>query len=153
MSITDKINGDVIAAMKEKKSERVEALRMLKSALLELAKSGAEVTEDAEIKVLQKQAKMRRESIQQFRDAGRDDLQDREERELSVIEEYLPAMMTDAEITSVVERVIDETGATGMSDFKVVMPKSMGVVSGRADGSSVQKIVREALMRLQGEGA
>ena len=152
MSITDKINSDVIAAMKEKKSSRVEALRMLKSALLELAKSGAEVSEEMEKKVLQKQAKMRRESIQQFRDAGRDELAEREEAELSVIEEYLPAMMSDEEISVLVENVIAETGASSMSDFKVVMPKTMGAVSGRADGASVQKIVREALTRLQEGG-
>ncbi len=149
MSLTKKIAEDMTAAMKERKSGRVDALRMLRAALLELQKSGNEVTEELELKTLQKQAKMRRESISQFQEAKRDDLVAREQEELDIIEEYLPSMMSDEEITDVVARVITQTGAASMADFKIVMPKTMGEVSGRADGSSVQRIVRELLSEIE----
>ena len=153
MSLTQKISDDMTAAMKVRDSSRVDALRMLRAALLELQKSGDEVTEDLEMKVLQKQAKMRRESISQFREAGRIDLAEREEKELDIIEEYLPKMLSDEDITEIVSRVITETGAASMGDFKVVMPKTMKEVSGRADGTAVQRIVRQLLTEADGGNA
>lgn len=149
MSLTKKITDDMTTAMKQRDSGRVDALRMLRAALLELEKSGNEVTEDLEIKTIQKQAKMRRESISQFQDAEREDLVTREQDELDIIEEYLPSMMSDEEITDVVSRIITQTGAASMADFKVVMPKTMGEVSGRADGSDVQRIVRDLLAEIE----
>lgn len=145
MSISQKISEDMVAAMKARDSGRVDALRMIRAALLELEKSGTEVTEELEIRTLQKQAKMRRESISQFNEAARGDLAEKEELELNVIEEYLPSMMSAEEIRELVSRIIVQTGAGSIADFKVVMPRAMGEASGRAEGSMVQGIVREML--------
>ena len=145
MSISKKVSSDMVAAMKSRDTGRVEALRMIRAALLELEKSGKEVTDELEVRTLQKQAKMRRESIAQYSEAGRSDLVDKEERELAVLEEYLPKMLSEEEIRNIAGSVISETGATGMQDFKVVMPRVMGQTAGRAEGSEVQRVVREML--------
>ena len=145
MNISQKVSADIVAAMKSRDSGRVDALRMIRAALLELEKSGKEVTEELEIRTLQKQAKMRRESIAQYREAAREDLAEKEEHELKVIEEYLPAMLTTDEIRAITLEVIEQTGAGGMEDFKIVMPRVMAQTSGRAEGSEVQGVVREML--------
>jgi hypothetical protein len=145
MSISKKVSADMVAAMKSRDSGRVDALRMIRAALLELEKSGKEVTEELEIRTLQKQAKMRRESISQYRDASREDLVEKEELELKVIEEYLPAMLSNDEIRTITEEVIEQTGAAGLEDFKIVMPRVMAQTAGRAEGSAVQAVVRGLL--------
>ena len=145
MKLSDTIQNDMTEAMKARDASRVDALRMLRAAMLELQKSGDEVTDELEMRTLQKQAKMRRESIEQFEAAGRTDLVEKETSALKVIEEYLPTMMTEEEIRAVVTRCVAETGATGMNDFKLVMPKVMAEVKGKADGSLVQSVVKAAL--------
>ena len=145
MKLSDQIQNDMTEAMKARDASRVDALRMLRAAMLELQKSGDEVTDELEMRTMQKQAKMRRESIEQFEAAGRADLVEKETNALKVIEEYLPTMMTEDEIRVVVQRVVAETGAAGMNDFKIVMPKVMAEVKGKADGSLVQSVVKGAL--------
>jgi uncharacterized protein YqeY len=118
---------------------------MLRAALLELQKSGNEVTPDNEMKAVQNQAKRRKDAIEQFRLAGRDDLADKEADELKIIEAYLPSQLDDDEIRSQVRAIVEETGAAGPNDFKMVMPKAVAAMRGRADGSRIQAIVREEL--------
>lgn len=149
MSYSDRIVEDMKTAMKAGDSETVSALRMLRAALLDLQKSGNEVTEELELQTLQKQAKMRKDSLKQYEDAGREDLAVIERKELVVIEKYLPQQLSDEDIRAAVVAIVQETGATGTADFKVVMPKAMGQLKGRADGSRVQAVVREELQKLE----
>lgn len=147
MNYSERIVEDMKQAMKAGQTERVAALRMLRAAMIELQKSGEEVTEELELKTLVKQAKMRKDSITQYEEAGREDLAARERIDLAIIEDYLPKQMSDDEIRAVVVRIIAETGAAGAGDFKVVMPKAIAETGGRADGARVQAVVREELTR------
>lgn len=150
MNYSDRIAEDMKTAMKAGQAGRVGALRMLRAAMLELQKSGEVVTEEMELKALQKQAKMRKDSISQYENAGREDLAAVERAELAIIEEYLPRQMSDEDIRAIVTRIVEDAGATGTGDFKVVMPRAMGETKGRADGARVQAIVREELGKLEG---
>jgi uncharacterized protein YqeY len=145
MSLTNKISDDLKTAMKAGEKLRVETLRMIRAALLELQKSGSEVTAEGELKAVQNQAKRRKDAAEQYRNANRADLAEKEEAELKIIEEYLPQQMGEDEIRSEIRKIIEENGAAGPNDFKVVMPKAMGAMRGRADGSKVQAIVKEEL--------
>ncbi len=147
MNLTEQIGEDLKNAMKAGDKLRVGALRMVRAALLELQKSGSEVTPEMEQKALQNQAKRRRDAAEQFRNANRPDLADNEEAELQIIAAYLPKQVGDDEIRVAVEAIIAETGASGPGDFKVVMPKAMAALRGRADGAKVQAVVREELER------
>lgn len=105
----------------------------------------ATLTEDQELAVLQKQAKQRRDAIEQYEDAGRDDLKEKEEEELVIIEEYLPRQLTEDEVRGVVREVIETTGAESKADMGKVMGAAMGRLRGRADGSMVQRVAVELL--------
>lgn len=101
---------------------------------------------DADIAdVLQKQAKMRRDSIEAFRKGGRSELVDKEERELSIISEYLPKQLGEAEVRAIVSRVVNETGASGPRDMGKVMPKVLAETKDKADGKQVAGIVQAVL--------
>ena len=129
--------------------EKTSALRMVISALgyYEIEKGGAnyEATEEDVQTVLQKQAKQRRDSIEQFKAGGRDDLVEKETQELQMIEEYLPAQMGEEEITKLVEGAIASTGATNAQDMGKVMGALMPKTKGKADGGLVSRIVKEKL--------
>jgi hypothetical protein len=146
MSLTEQISEDLKAAMRAGEKLRLETLRSLRAALLELQKSGKEtITPDDEMKAVMNQAKRRKDAAEQYRNANRNDLAEKEEAELKMIEAYLPQQLTDDEIRDEVRRLIDETGAAGPNDFKLVMPKAMAAMRGRADGGRVQAIVKEEL--------
>ncbi len=136
-------------SMLARDSEKTSALRMVISALgyYEIEKGGAdyEATDEDVEAVLQKQAKQRRDSIEQFKAGGRDDLVQNESRELALIEAYLPAQMGEEEITKIVEEAIAATGATSAQDMGKVMGALMPKTKGKADGGLVSKIVREKL--------
>ena len=136
-------------SMLARDSEKTSALRMVISALgyYEIEKGGAdyEATDEDVEAVLQKQAKQRRDSIEQFKAGGRDDLVQNESRELALIEAYLPAQMGEEEITKLVEEAIASTGATSAQDMGKVMGALMPKTKGKADGGLVSKIVREKL--------
>lgn len=106
---------------------------------------GAELDAAAVADVLQKQAKMRRDSVEAFEKGGRADLVAKEQAELVVIESYLPRQLTDDEIRALVERVVAQTGASGPRDMSKVMPKVMAEAKDRADGKRVAAIVQERL--------
>lgn len=124
-------------------------LRMLLSEVgyYEIQKGGAgyEASEEDVLAVLQKAAKQRKESIEQFRLAGRQDLVDKESKELEIINNYLPAQMNEEEIRSLVKEAISQTGAKTMQDIGKVMGVLMPKVKGNADGSLISKIVRQYL--------
>jgi len=145
MTINERIVDDMKAALKSGERLRLETLRMVRAAILELQKSGKVVTPEMEMDAVVKQGKRRRDAADQYRSVGRDDLAEKEEAELSIIQEYLPRQLTDDEIRAELRSIIEETGARAMSDVKLVMPRAMGAMKGRADGGRVQALVRELL--------
>jgi len=111
-----------------------------------LAERDPSALDDAAVQdVLQHQAKMRRDSIDAFRKGGRTELVEKEERELSIISEYLPKQLSDAEIRAIVARVVSETGATGPRDMGKVMPKVLADTKDKADGKQVAAVVQSVL--------
>ncbi len=147
MSLKDQLSHDLKEAMRAKDRVRLGAIRMLSAAILEKEKSGGgDVTEDDLIAIVQKQAKQRRDSIRQFREGGRDDLVDIEEAELAVIEHYLPAQLSDEEIRTTVQQIVEQTGASEMQDMGRVMGQAMQTLRGKADGNRVRQAV-EALLK------
>jgi uncharacterized protein YqeY len=150
MSLKDRISEDIKIAMKAKDKVRLETVRSIKKVLLEkevsLRPQGQEsLTESQEIEVLAQQAKQRRESIEQYRQAGRDDLAEKEAQELAIIETYLPGQLSDEEIAAVVDEVIASVGATSAKDMGKVMGPVMQKLKGRADGQKIQALVKAKL--------
>ncbi len=144
--LKDRIREDLKKAMKEKDEVKVRTLRMVISAIrnFEVEKMKEASDEDV-IAVLQREAKRRREAIDQYKSAGREDLASEEEKELKVIESYLPEQMSDEEIESLAKEIIEEVGAKSLKDIGKVMKEIMPKVKGRADGKRVNEIVRKLL--------
>ncbi len=137
---------DLKDAMRQQDKVRLGAIRMVQSAITEREKAGTgPISEDDVLAVVTKQAKQRRDSIRQFRDAGRDDLAEREEAELGYIEAYLPAQASDEDIHRVVHEIVQRTGATSMKDMGRVMGEAMSALKGVAEGSRVQAVVKALL--------
>jgi len=136
-------------SMLARDTEKTSTLRMVISALgyYEIEKGGAgyEATEEDVQAVLQKQAKQRRDSIEQFKAGGRDELAAKETQELELLESYLPAQMSEEEVKKLVDEAVTQTGATNAADMGKVMGALMSKVKGKADGSLVSRLVREAL--------
>ena len=147
MSIKTQIMDDLKTAMKAREMELVSTLRLLQSALKnkEIDLRPNEPTEEDYIAVLKKNAKQRKESISQFKDAGRDDLAQNEENELKIIEKYLPELMSEDQVKAVVTDVIAETGAASMKDMGKVMQAVLAKTGGQADNKMVSQFVKEAL--------
>ena len=146
MSIQGKLMEDMKVAMKAGDKIRLETIRGLRSQFknVEIDK-GRSLTDDEEIQVLMNAAKKRKESIEQFRSVNRVDRAAEEEKELEIIQEYLPEQMSQEEIAELVNQVIQEVGATSPGDMGKVMGKTMSQVKGRAEGKLVKKIVQEKL--------
>jgi uncharacterized protein len=150
MSLKDRISEDIKTAMKAKDKLRLETVRSIKKFIIEkevsLRPQGQEsLTETQEIEVLAQQAKQRRDSIEQYRQAGRDDLADKEAQELVIIEEYLPGQLSDEEVGAVIDEIITKTGANSAKDLGKVMGPVMQQLKGRADGQKIQALVKEKL--------
>ena len=152
MSIKERIVSDLTAAMKSKSMERLSVIRMLKSKLQEAevearAKKGiAYQIEDPEaLAVIGSYAKQRRDSIEAYRHGGREDLAAKEEAELAIIQEYLPAQLTSAEVRTIVSEAIAACAATSAKDMNAVMKIVMPKVKGVSDGKMVNQTVRELL--------
>jgi uncharacterized protein YqeY len=148
VSLQDEISRQTKEAMKGRDRPRVEALRMLTSALKngEIEK-GEPLTEDEEIAVLRRQLKQREESAEAFRKAGREEQARAEETEAEIVRRYLPAPLSDEEMIEIVDEVINETGATSMREMGAVMGRATARAGNRADGRRLSAIVRA---RLQG---
>ncbi|MDO8425739.1 MAG: GatB/YqeY domain-containing protein [bacterium] len=146
MSLHERIIADLTASMKAKDAHRTSVLRLLKTALDDAARearaSGTAFDDAAATARLQGEAKRLKESMAEFRAAGRDDLADATAGELTVVAAYLPQQLSEDEVRSVVARVQQETGATSMA---ALMGPAMSELKGRADGAVVRKIVEEVL--------
>ncbi len=148
MSLSTQIMDAMKAAMKAKDQESLQALRSVKSAiLLAQTESGAkqELSEDAEIKLLQKLVKQRKDSAALYTEQGREDLATPELTEAAVIEQFLPAQLSEQEVEKLVEEAIAQTGASSMADMGKVMGMVSGKAAGRADGKTISTIVKRKL--------
>jgi uncharacterized protein YqeY len=147
MTLKDKIISDLTAAMKARDAARTSTLRMVKAAITNREKEGgAAVTDEDVMKLLRSQVKQRRDSVEQYQKAGREDLAEKESAEITVIEEYLPQAASEAEIERTVMDAIVETGATSMKDMGAVMKASMVKLAGKnADGKVVSETVKKKL--------
>jgi uncharacterized protein YqeY len=141
VQIADRIRADVTTAMKAGERERVTALRLVLSELQKAAKEG----DPDELAVLRRERKRRREAETAYRDAGREDLASGEAYEAEAIEAYLPAELSDEELSALVATAIAETGASSPRDMGQVIKHVMGAAGGRADGKRVSTKVKEAL--------
>lgn len=152
MSLKDQITGDITAAMKAKDADRLSVLRMAKAALMnEQNKKGADyvLTDEESAKTLQTLVKQRKDSIEQYEKAGRNELAEKEKSELAVLEEYLPRAATEAEIEQAVSDAISETGASSMKEMGAVMKAAQAKLAGKsADGRLVSETVKAKLQSL-----
>jgi len=145
MSLMGKIDTDLASSMKEGEAARTGVLRLLKNSIKnEQIKAGHDLSEAEVLKVLQREAKQRKDSINQFKQGGRDDLADSEQQELAIIETYLPQQMGEDELATLVDAVITETGATP-AQIGVVIGEVMKRAAGKADGATVSQLVRQKL--------
>lgn len=143
MNLKEKINNDLKDAMKSGDKIRLNVVRSIRALILEFEKSGAnkELTPEDEINMLSTAAKKRKDSIEQFRNAGRNDLADTEESELKILMNYLPKQMNENEIKKEVARLASEIGAKSKDDFPKLMPLAMKELKGKAGGKLVKSIV------------
>ncbi len=147
MNLKEKIFDDMKAAMKSKDSETLSVLRMVKAVIMnkEIDK-GNDLTDEEVQKTLNTLVKQRRDSAEQYQNAGRNDLAEKEVSEIAVIENYLPQSASDAEIEKAVDDAIAETGAGSMKDMGNVMKAALAGLSGKTiDGKAVSEKVRERL--------
>jgi hypothetical protein len=147
-TLRDRLEADLKAALRAGDTIARDTIRFTLAALknAEIEKGGP-LTPTEELALLQREAKRRMESIEQFRAGNRQDLVEREEAQLAVLRRYLPSPLADEELAKLVADVIAETGAQGIKDMGKVMPVAMERVAGRADGRRVSAVVREALAR------
>jgi uncharacterized protein len=145
MSLLERVQSDITAAMKSGERERVGRLRLVSSELQKAHKEAASGSEADEVAVLQRERKRRVEAATAYREAGRDDLADAEEAEAELIDAYLPAQLTDDELHAIVGDVVAQTGASSPKEMGRVMSEVMPRLGGRADGKRVSAIVREKL--------
>ena len=147
MKLNDKIYTDLKSAMKEGNKLKLQTIRSIRALLIEFEKSGSgkELNTDEEIKLLSSSAKQRKDSIEQFRNAGREDLAEKEEQELHIIQSYLPKQLSVDELKIRINEVANKIGANNKEDFPKLMPAVMKELKGMADGKLVREIITEIL--------
>ena len=145
MKLEEKINADIKSAMLAKESQKLEALRAIKAAIILLKTSAEGHTEESELKSLQKMVKQRKETAEVYKGQARNDLAEVELFQAGIIETYLPQQMSAEEIKSELTRIISETGANSASDMGKVMGAASKFFSGRADNKIVSQLVKELL--------
>ena len=147
MRLSDRIMPDLKTAMKAKDKAALRTIRAIKAALLVQKTDGTntEMTEEMEIKLIQKMAKQRQESMDIFIKQGREDLAATEKEELEVLKAYLPEQLSEDEIKTIVAKIIADTGAEGMKDMGRVMGMASKELAGKADGKTISGIVKSLL--------
>jgi uncharacterized protein YqeY len=147
MNLSEKIVSDLTAAMKAQDAQRTSTLRMVKAAMMNRKiEKGSELDDDEMQKLLRSLVKQRRDSIEQYEKAGRQELVDKEAAEITVIETYLPQAASSAEIEAAVAAAIAETGASSIKDMGKVMKAVQAALAGKnADGKTVSEIVKGKL--------
>lgn len=146
MSLITTIEDEIKEAMKARDAERRDALRLIVNALKGSEKElQRPLSDNEELQVLQRERKKRVEAAEAFRSGGREEQAAAEERELAILEEFMPEPLSEEEIEEIIDDAIAEVGATSMADLGRVMADVMPQIAGRADGSTVSQIVREKL--------
>lgn len=151
LSLLDRLEDDLKQAMRAKDKVRLRTLRSLRAALknkeIDQRKDGAQValSEQDQLAVLRKQVNQRKDSIEQYEGAGRDDLVEKEKEELDILNEYMPDQVSDDELEEKLQAIIDEVGAESMADMGPVMGRAMNELRGRVDGGRVQETVKSLL--------
>ena len=146
MSLYKQIQNDMYKAMKSGNKESTNTLRTTLAKLKDkVIEKRQDLSEGEEFKVLQTLVKQRKESIELYEKGGRNELAEAEQKELEIINNYLPKMMDESDIKSIVKTVIDEVGATSMADMGKIMPEVMKRGKGLIDGKSAQKFVQELI--------
>ena len=149
MTMKTRLEDDLKQAMRSRDAARRDVIRYLRSEIRnQEIKVQEDLDDDGVVQVLSRQAQQRRDSIEAFTEANRTDLVEKEQAELEIIMEYMPQQMTSDEITSLVQEVVAEVGASGPGDMGKVMSQIMPQVRGRAEGREVSSIVMEILRGL-----
>jgi len=145
--LAEKINKDLIEAMKAKDEARLRAIRAIKSAfLLAGTESGSkDISDETAVKAMQKMAKQRKDSIEIFLKENRNDLAKKEQEELAVIETYLPPSLSKDELKKALSQIIADTGALSMKEVGKIMPLAMKQLAGKTDGKAINEALRELL--------
>ncbi|MDA8168540.1 MAG: GatB/YqeY domain-containing protein [Nitrospiraceae bacterium] len=152
MPLAEQIDADLKGALKAGEKLRLETLRMLKSALkYKQIEKGGQLADEDVVSIIGSLSKQRRESVEQFRKAGREDLARKEEQEIDILKVYLPRQLTPEELDAIVSGAVRESGAQGMKDMGKVMRLIMPKTKGAADGKLVNGKVKEALSALEGK--
>ena len=148
MSLKDRINEDMKAAMRARESERLATIRLLLAAIKQREVDERATLDDAAVTaVIDKMIKQRKDSISQFEAAGRTDLVNQESAEVAVLSAYMPAQLSEAEIAAEVQAAVAQAGATGPQDMGKVMGVLKGKLAGRADMTAVSALVKAALAK------
>jgi uncharacterized protein len=147
MRLLNQIDQEIKKAMLAKEKDKLVALRAIKSALLlaKTEKGSSELSEEAETKLLQKLVKQRKESAEIYQQQGRNDLAEKELDEAKIIENYLPAQMSDEELTHSIKVIIDEVGASTMADMGKIMGIATKKLAGKAEGKAIADKVKSLL--------
>jgi uncharacterized protein YqeY len=146
MSILQQLTEDMKQAMKAQEKLKLSTIRMLISQLKnEKIDSGKDLAPDEEIQILMNAVKKRKEAMEAYQKGNRQDLVEKEQQELVIIQQYLPAQMSDEEIAKQIDDIIQSTGASSIRDLGKVMSEAMKALKGKADGKKVQQLVREKL--------
>ena len=147
MNLTEKINSDLKEAMKSNDSVKLQTIRSIRALILEFEKSGSgkKLDEEEEIKLLSSAAKKRKEAMEEYIKASRNDLASIEETELNIIMSYLPKQLTKDEIISKVKELAGQIGAQSKVDFPKLMPLAVKELKGKADGKSIKEAVEKVL--------
>lgn len=145
-ALTEQIRNDMTAAMKAQEREKLSTLRMLQSALKnEQINTGKELSDEEALSVIRKAVKQRQDSIEQYTNANRTELADKERSEMELLKTYLPPELSEAELESGVREIIASTGAASKKDMGKVMKEATTRFKGRADGKKIQEIVQRLL--------
>lgn len=146
MSLSERVDSDIKTAMKKRDDVRLVVLRMLKSELkYKSMDTGRDLSDEDAIAVLSSAAKKRSDAILEYRKGGREDLEKLESKELEILKEYLPEQLSESDLKILVEKAVVETGASSVNDLGIVMKTLMPNVRGRADGKTVNNVVRTVL--------
>ena len=147
MNLTEKINNDLKEAMKSNNAIRLQTIRSIRALILEFEKSGSgkKLNEEEELKLLTSAAKKRKEAIEEFVKAGRNDLASTEEAELNIIMSYLPKQLTMDEIVEKVKEIAIQVGTTSKADFSKLMPAAIKELKGKADGKAIKEAAEKIL--------
>ncbi|MGM0523828.1 MAG: GatB/YqeY domain-containing protein [Bacillota bacterium] len=147
MSLLETLNQDMKQAMRNKEKQKLSTIRMVKASLQnEAIKLGNEsLSEEAELTVLARELKQRKDSLREFKEAGRDDLVESLDREIEFLQEYMPEQLSDEELEAIVVETIEQVQATSKQEMGKVMGALMPKVKGKADGTQVNKLVQKHL--------